>query len=40
MNNFISGFIKGVKETPLAYFAPIIAIWQLLVNATDEVLKP
>lgn len=27
MNGFIQGFIKGVKETPRGYFAPLTAAW-------------
>jgi hypothetical protein len=36
MNDFIEGFIKGVKETPKAYFAPAIAIWRLLLGVSES----
>ncbi len=38
MNSFLEGFIKGAKETPLAYFAPLIAIWRLFSDTTDSLL--
>lgn len=27
---FWTGFVAGVKETPRAYFAPAVAVWNLL----------
>lgn len=39
MNDFIQGFIKGAKETPRIFFAPAIAIWRLLVDVTDSLVK-
>jgi len=39
MNEFLQGFIKGAKETPRAYFAPVVAIWRLLNNTTESLLK-
>jgi len=38
MNEFIQGFIKGAKETPRAYFAPLVAIWRLLKTVTESLL--
>jgi len=31
-----SGFIKGAKETPRAYFAPIAALWRHLATTTES----
>jgi len=39
MNDFVEGFVKGAKETPRGYFAPAVAIWRLLVGATDSLLS-
>ena len=39
MNDFIGGFIKGAKETPLAFFAPAIAIWRLLKETTESLVN-
>lgn len=36
MSNFVQGFIKGAKETPKAFFAPLIAVWRLLRSVTDS----
>jgi len=36
--NFLAGFIEGAKETPRAYFAPIIALWRLLASTTESLL--
>lgn len=36
MNEFLQGFIKGAKETPRAYFAPVIAVWRLLVEVSES----
>lgn len=38
MHEFIAGFIKGAKETPRAYFAPIVALWRLLASTTESLL--
>jgi hypothetical protein len=38
MKDFLGGFIKGVKETPRAFFAPAVAVWRLLVSTTDSLL--
>lgn len=39
MNDFVQGFMKGAKETPLGFFAPAIAIWRLLVGVTNSLTK-
>lgn len=36
---FWTGFVIGIKETPRGFFAPAIAIWNLLSSTTDEILK-
>lgn len=38
MNAFMQGFIKGARETPRAYFAPLIALWRLLVTTSESLL--
>jgi len=39
MNEFIKGFISGAKETPKGFFAPLIALWRLLVGTTESILR-
>ena len=39
MSEFFQGFIKGAKETPKGYFAPVIAIWRLLVDVSESLTK-
>lgn len=36
MNEFLKGFIRGAKETPRGFFAPAIAIWQLLIEVSES----
>lgn len=38
MNDFLAGMIEGAKETPRAYFAPIVALWRLLTSTTQSLL--
>lgn len=38
-NDFVYGFIKGAKETPKGYFAPVIAIWRLLIEVSESLTK-
>lgn len=38
MNDFLTGFVKGAKETPRGFFAPAIALWRLLVSVTESLL--
>lgn len=41
MKTFLHGFLRGVRVRPLAYFAPAIALWRLLLHTTDSLLgKP
>ena len=37
--DFLSGFIKGAKETPKGYFAPAIALWRCLVGVSESLIK-
>jgi len=30
MRDFVTGFLKGIRETPRGYFMPAIVLWQLL----------
>lgn len=39
MEAFTRGFIAGVKDAPKIFFAPVIAIWLLLVSTTDSLLN-
>lgn len=39
MNDFLQGFVKGVKETPKGFFAPAIAIWRLLVGVSESLTR-
>lgn len=38
MTEFLQDFIKGARETPLAFFAPAIAFWRLLVSTTHSLI--
>jgi hypothetical protein len=38
-NDFVQGFIKGAKETPRGFFAPAVAIWRILLNTTESLIK-
>jgi hypothetical protein len=31
---------EGAKKTPRAYFAPVVALWRLLVSTTESLLVP
>jgi len=33
--DFWQGFQRGVRVNRMAYFAPLIAVWRLLLNTTD-----
>lgn len=39
MSELIKGFVKGAKETPRGFFAPLIAIWRLFVGVTESLLS-
>lgn len=38
MTDFLEGFFKGAREAPRAFFAPAIALWQLLVHTTEDLI--
>lgn len=41
MRDFMTGFIKGAKETPRGFFAPAVALWLLLLalfRVTDSLI--
>lgn len=38
MSAFVQGFMKGARETPRGYFAPVVAIWRLLVGVTNSLV--
>jgi hypothetical protein len=40
MNDFLEGFVKGARETPRAFFAPVVAIWRLLYTVTESLVAP
>lgn len=39
MKAFIEGFIKGAIETPKGFFAPAVALWRLLFETTESLLR-
>jgi len=39
MNDFIHGFIKGAKETPRGFFAPVILLCRLFIKSYDSVIQ-
>ena len=39
MSDLWEGFLKGAKETPMGFVAPLIAIWRLLVGVTESLLS-
>jgi hypothetical protein len=39
LNAFLEGFLKGVRATPKAYFAPAIAFWRLLLSTTESLIE-
>jgi hypothetical protein len=39
VKDFLRGFLQGAKETPLAYFAPAIALWRLFVTTADSLIE-
>jgi hypothetical protein len=38
MSDFIRGLIHGARQTPVGYFAPAIAVWRLLLDATESLM--
>jgi len=39
MNDFLGGFISGAKDTPKGFFAPVVAVWMLLLNVTNSLVQ-
>lgn len=39
MNRYLQEFVQGLRESPLVFFAPIIAIWRLLDATTEQLLR-
>lgn len=39
MNDFLQGFVKGAMETPKGFFAPVIAVWRLMVDVTESLIN-
>lgn len=39
VESFVQGFIKGAKETPRGFFAPAVAVWRLLLDTTESLVK-
>lgn len=39
MDDFIEGFTKGAKETPKGFFAPVVALWCLLIQTTESLVS-
>ena len=40
MSDFLEGFFKGARETPRAFFAPVVALWRLFASVTESLLEP
>lgn len=38
MIDFLAGFMKRARETPVGFFAPAIAVWRLLVSTSESLL--
>jgi len=39
MRDFIAGFVRGARKTPRAFFAPAVAIWRLLLDTTERLVR-
>lgn len=39
MSRFVADFKQGLREGPIVFFAPVIAIYRLLSKATREVIR-
>lgn len=39
IKDFIKGFLYGARETPVAYLAPAIAIWRLLRDTSESLMR-
>jgi hypothetical protein len=38
MSEFVAGFLKGARKAFRAYFAPLVAVWRILVATTKALL--
>ncbi len=38
LRDFLTGVLKGARETPVGFFAPAVAVWRLLVSTTESLL--
>lgn len=38
MNQLISGIAQGLREGPLVFVAPVVAVWRTLKSTTDDLL--
>lgn len=39
MRDFIDGFVQGAREPPRAFFAPAVALWRLLLDTTERLVR-
>lgn len=39
MDDFIRGFKRGARETLYGYWAPAVAVWRLLSDTTDDLIR-
>ncbi len=39
-SSFLRGFLTGAKETPKGFFAPAVAVWNLLLDSTERLTRP
>lgn len=39
MDDFIRGFKRGARETMYGYWAPAVALWRLLSDTTDDLIR-
>ncbi len=39
MQAFRDGFLKGAKEAPTIFFAPVIIAWKIFVGQTDKLIS-
>ncbi len=40
LHAFLTGFLTGAKATPKGFFAPAVAIWDLLIASTERLTRP
>ena len=39
MSEFTKDILQGMREGPLVFFAPLIAIWRLFRTTTEQLLR-